>query len=258
LAYQTAYGMVATLDAPPIAPGSMCLMDFDASAFDRREPPSFLYAMDLGEGRWFVEETCLAHRPGMPLRMLRDRLQRRLRARGSAPGTVLSTERCAFPMDAPLPAVGPAIAFGAAAAMVHPATGYHVATALRRAPGVAAALRDALRAPGATPVDVARAAAEAVWPAPLRRQHALYRLGLEVLLQLDVAATQRFFDAFFALPPARWRGYVSRTAPPAQIQITMFRLLAALPRDVRYQVLRAVTRGPSRDWLIKAATGSGP
>ncbi|HSK89935.1 MAG TPA: lycopene cyclase family protein, partial [Euzebyales bacterium] len=67
LAYQTAYGLVATFDRPPIPPGSMCLMDFDAAPFDAAMPPTFLYAMDLGDGRWFVEETSLARRPGVPL-----------------------------------------------------------------------------------------------------------------------------------------------------------------------------------------------
>ncbi|HSK96326.1 MAG TPA: lycopene cyclase family protein, partial [Euzebyales bacterium] len=126
LAYQTAYGMVATFDRAPLPAGTACLMDLDARPFGAAEPATFLYAMDLGDGRWFVEETCLARRPALPLRVLEGRLRRRLTARGAQPRQVLAVERCAFAMDPPLPARGPAIAFGAAAAMVHPATGYHV------------------------------------------------------------------------------------------------------------------------------------
>jgi lycopene cyclase-like protein len=251
LAYQTAFGMVATFDRPPIPAGTACLMDLDARPFGAAEPATFLYAMDLGDGRWFVEETCLARRPALPLHVLEQRLRRRLAARGAQPQQVLTVERCAFAMDPPLPARGPAIAFGAAAAMVHPATGYHVATALRRAPELAWAVREAL-ATRETSSAVAAAVSDAVWPGVLRRQHALYRAGLEVLLRLDVPATQRFFDAFFALPAARWSDYVSRTASPAQIQATMLRLMWALPWDVRRAVLRAVAQRPARRWLARA------
>jgi len=251
LAYQTAYGMVATFDRPPIPAGTACLMDLDARPFGAVDPATFLYAMDLGDGRWFVEETCLARRPGLPLRELEQRLRQRLTDRGVQPRRVLAVERCAFAMDAPLPAPGPAIAFGSAAAMVHPATGYSVATALQRAPALARAVRRALEE-HATPSALAATANAAVWPGSLRRQHALYRVGLEVLLRLDVSATQRFFDAFFALPPARWRGYLSRTASPAQLQLTMLRLLGALPWDVRRAVLSAVAQRPARRWLARA------
>lgn len=260
LAHQTAYGIVATFDRPPVPPGSMCLMDFDATPFGDQEPATFLYAMDLGDGRWFVEETCLARRPGLPLSVLSARLRRRLDARRCTPVRVHATERVAFAMDPPLPAgvgavpagSGGVTAFGAAAALVHPATGYQVATALRRAPHLAAALRAALDAPGTTPDGVATAGTAAVWPAALQRQHALFRVGLEVLLRLDVAATQRFFAAFFALPPDLWRGYVSRTSSPAQIEATMLRLMVSLPNDVRFDVVRAVARGPSLRWLSAA------
>jgi lycopene beta-cyclase len=246
LAWQTAYGQVATFTTPPAPPGSMCFMDFDASPFDGDGPATFLYAMDLGGGRWLVEETALAGRPGVPIATLRERLARRLAARGTPPIEVHTDERVAFAMDAPLPPAGPVVAFGAAAAMVHPATGYQVAAALASAPPVAAALawaldceRDVRR--------VARAAQHAVWPRSAVRRDALYRLGLDVLLDLDVAQTQAFFDAFFALPAEAWQGYVSRTSSPGGIQRTMGRLMLGLPGRVRARVLRT-----------SLATGSWP
>jgi lycopene beta-cyclase len=256
LAYQTAYGLIATFDRPPAPPGAVCLMDFDATPFVGEEPATFLYAMDLGADRWLVEETCLARRPALPIRTLSSRLRRRLEARGAVPVEVHATERVAFPMDAPPPYarrddVPPITAFGAAAALVHPATGYQVATALRRAPRLATALRTALDGPS-DPMAVAAAGTAAVWPTDQRRQHALYRVGLEVLLRLDVAATQRFFAAFFELPPAAWQGYVSWRSSPAQLQVTMARLLRELPTDVRGEVLRAVVRRPALRWLAAA------
>lgn len=251
-AYQTAYGLIGEFARPPATPGAMCLMDFDATPFAEPDPPTFLYAMDLGDGRWLVEETSLAQRPGLRLAVLRDRLSRRLDARGAMPVRVDATERVAFVMDAPLPPPGPAVAFGAAAAMVHPATGYHVAYALRRAPEVAAALAAALDVPGATTDAVAAAATRAVWPPDLRRQHALYRLGLEVLMSFDAVTTRGFFDAFFSLPPAHWQRYLSRTASTTQLQATMLRMMTGLSPDLRRRLLGAVAAPASRRWVRAA------
>ncbi len=246
VAHQTAYGVVGRFVDPPIPAGSMFLMDFDAQPFSDAEPPTFLYAMDLGDGRWFVEETSLAGRPAVPLALLRQRLERRLTARGADATEVIATERCAFAMNAPLPRPGPAVAFGAAAAMVHPATGYHVANALQRAPVLGAALCKALDQ-HRDPRMVAHAGHRAVWPADAIRRDALYRLGLEVVLALDTASIQAFFDGFFALPADDWRGYVSRTSSPLGVQRTMTRLMRQLPPAVRSRVLAAVaTRGALR------------
>lgn len=255
VARQTAYGIVATFDRPPIPEGSMCLMDLDARPFAPSEPATFLYAMDLGGGRWFVEETSLAARPPVRIDLLRRRLERRLAARDCHPREVLGTERVAFAMGAPLPPDGPAVAFGAAAAMVHPATGYQVAAMLQVAPVLAAALGRALAARG-TAAGVARAGHRAVWPRPALRRDALYRLGLEVLLSLDADATQRFFGAFFALPASRWMRYVSRTASPAELRGTMLRLMLSLPPDLRRTVLRTATTPAALRLLTRSVAPS--
>ena len=42
--------------------------------------PSFLYGMPLGNGRVFLEETCLVSKPGLPFATLKRRLERRLDA----------------------------------------------------------------------------------------------------------------------------------------------------------------------------------
>ena len=46
------------------------------------EVPSFLYGMPLGNGRVFLEETCLVSKPGLPFATLKRRLERRLDAMG--------------------------------------------------------------------------------------------------------------------------------------------------------------------------------
>ncbi|MEO1620622.1 MAG: lycopene cyclase family protein, partial [Cyanobacteria bacterium J06632_3] len=79
-AYQAAYGIVGRFSAPPIEPGQMVLMDYRDDylpAPERRLPPTFLYAMDLGHDIYFVEETSLAHVPGISMETLERRLHQR-------------------------------------------------------------------------------------------------------------------------------------------------------------------------------------
>jgi lycopene beta-cyclase len=73
VAAQIAYGIVARFDAPPAAPGACTLMDWSWVPPAERAP-SFLYALDLGDGWWLVEETSLAARPPVDLDVLRRRL----------------------------------------------------------------------------------------------------------------------------------------------------------------------------------------
>ncbi len=118
LAYQTAYGIVGRFSAPPVSPGQMVLMDYRSGHLDadeRREPPTFLYAMDLGESRFFVEETSLAHTPPAPLDALAQRLHKRLAWQGVRVEEVEHVERCVFPMNRAAAALAdqPVLGFGA-------------------------------------------------------------------------------------------------------------------------------------------------
>ena len=62
-AWQVAHGIVAKFDRPPIEPGSCVLMDWrSADSTTTTAAPSFLYAMDRGDGTYLVEETVLAAR----------------------------------------------------------------------------------------------------------------------------------------------------------------------------------------------------
>ena len=89
---------------------------------------------------------------------------------------------------------------------MHPATGYSVAVSLRLAEDVASA---AAAGRDVWPV---------LWPAPARRVQRLREMGLTTLLRLPPGGVEQFFAAFFALPPARQRAYLSdRTDPPGTI-----------------------------------------
>jgi lycopene cyclase-like protein len=250
-AFQAAYGLLAETSAAPIEPGSMVLMDYRDAPLRGlpgvREDPTFLYAMDLGDGRWFVEETSLARRPGLGSDVLQARLHRRLRAAGVTITRRLQVEHCRFPMGTPLPPRNQiVVGFGSAAGMVHPATGYQVGTALRRAPLLATALRDALDAPAATPASVAAEGWAAVWPPDLVRQRALHAFGLETLLRLDTAQTQAFFSTFFSLPARDWQGYLSGARSAASVARTMLALFGRAPGSLRAALMTAALGRPLR------------
>ncbi len=257
VARQAAYGIVGEFSAPPVQPGQMVLMDYRTDHLtpeQQREPPTFLYAMDLGDGRFFVEETSLAHVPGVPLSMLEQRLHRRLESSGVAVRQVLHIERCLFPMNNPLPYLDqPVMGFGGAASMVHPPSGYMVGGALRRAAGVAQAIAQALGAAGATPLSAARAGWQALWSPARRRRRQLYLFGLASLMRCDSLTIQAFFESFFGLPRPEWTGYLSDTLSTAELARTMLRLFVRVPGHVRRTLIAAA--GAEHDLLRRAAFG---
>jgi len=132
---------------------------------------------------------------------------------------------------------------GAAAGLVHPATGYSVAASLRAGGTVA----DALLA-GAD----AAAVRALVRSARQRATLGLLGLGREVLIGLDEAQTDTFFSTFFALPERAWAGYLDTTAVPTSIAATMLRVARALPAPGRRTLAAAVPRAL---WRL---TGAGP
>jgi lycopene cyclase-like protein len=239
VAGQAAYGIVGRFSAPPIAPGQFVFMDYRADhltlAERRDEPPTFLYAMDLGEGVFFVEETSLALAPAVPFPLLKDRLERRLAHRGVALRETLHEEFCLFPMNPPLPDLSQRVlGFGGAASMVHPASGYLVGGLLRRAPDLAAAIAAGLGA-GLTGDSLSRAAWQGLWPADRRWNHAFFRFGLEKLMRFDEARLRHHFATFFSLAPEQWYGFLTNTLQPRQLLAT---LLDTRPQEAEMERAR--------------------
>ncbi|MGY1726495.1 lycopene cyclase family protein [Geodermatophilus sp. SYSU D01062] len=231
-AQQRAWGEVVAGPVDDVVPpGGALLMDWTALA-DPAAPPAFLYGLALDDGTVLLEATSLAARPPVPLPDLRAGLGRFLAARGLRPAG--EPERVAIPLDAPPRAAGPGTPLGASAGLVHPATGYSVASSLRLGPRVAAAL-----AAGGDPRAVVRRARP-------RATAALLGLGLEVLLPLDTRATDAFFAAFFALPERSWAAYLDVGSPPAAVAAAMARVFAALPAPQRVRLLRGVAGGSAR------------
>ncbi len=241
VAGQAAYGVVGRFSAPPIAPGQFVFMDYRCdhlSEVERRdEPPTFLYAMDLGDGVFFVEETSLALAPAVPFPLLKQRLERRLAHRGVELLDIQHEEFCLFPMNPPLPDLAQrVVGFGGAASMVHPASGYLVGGLLRRAPGLAAAVAAALEG-GLRGEALSRAAWQGLWPASLRWRHAFYRFGLEKLMRFDEARLRHHFASFFSLPSEQWYGFLTNTLEPPLLLAAMVRLYGLAPWDVRWGLM---------------------
>ena len=203
-AEQTAYGVVvdAATAAPVLGPGEALFMDWTPAGPGATDWPTFLYAIPLGGDRVLLEETSLARRPGLPPAQLCTRLLSRLARAGVAPPPDAAVERVHFPVDARRHRSPGALGFGAAAPLVHPATGFSVAAALRLAPAVADAL--AAHLPG-DPGGALAAARRVVWPPAARAVHLLRRRGLEALLRMPPEQVPGFFEVFFALPERhRW------------------------------------------------------
>ena len=240
VAGQAAYGIVGRFSAPPIAPGRFVFMDYRSDHLtpqERRQPPTFLYAMDLGDGVVFVEETSLALAPAVPFPVLQDRLTRRLAHRGVTVQEVLHEEYCLFPMNAALPDLTQrVVGFGGAAGMVHPASGYLVGGLLRRAPDLAEAIALALGR-GLRGESLAQAAWQGLWPPALRWKHAFFRFGLEKLMRFDEERLRHHFATFFSLPPEQWFGFLTNTLSPPELLAAMVGLYRRAPWDVRWGLM---------------------
>jgi len=240
VAQQAAYGLVGRFSKPPIRPGSFVLMDYGASHLSPEEPqhqPTFLYAMDLGNGRYFVEETSLAAYPPLPFALLKHRLERRLQWHSCSLEQVYEVEQCLFPMNLPLPNRRQrVVGFGGAATMVHPASGYMVGALLRRGPGLAAAIAQGLEK-GCNGMALSRMAWQNLWSDDLVRRHGIYRFGLEKLMALSSKDLQTFFHTFFQLPQPLWSGFLTNTLPIPSLTGAMVRLFARAPWTIRRHLI---------------------
>ena len=243
VAGQAAYGIVGRFSKPPVEPGQFVLMDYRCDHLSEAErrcgAPTFLYAMDFGEGRFFVEETSLALAPAVPYGVLKERLLKRLAHRGVELLAMEEEEFCLFPMNMPLPDLEQQLlAFGGAATLVHPASGYMVGSLLRRAPLLAEAIAVGLADGNRSAPSLAREAWQALWPLELQRKHALYRFGLEKLMRYPEDQLRQFFATFFALPKQQWYGFLTNTLTLPALIGAMLRLFAVAPWTVRWGLMQ--------------------
>ena len=236
VAYQAAYGLVGKFSKPPVAHGQFSQMDYRAehlSPAERSGPPTFFYAMDLGNDVFFVEETSLALAPPLAFDTLKERLQQRLEAAGVDVSEIHHVERCLFPMNQPLPDLSqPVLGFGGSASMVHPATGYMVGAMLRRAPTMATAIATAI-ASGQGVDAIAKAGWQTLWSKEQVRKHHIYQFGLEIVMRFNHRELCQFFDSFFQLPRSQWSGFLADTLSPFELVLAMVTMFGKTTNPVR-------------------------
>ena len=238
VAVQTCYGVVGSFNKAPVKQDQFVLMDYRCdhlSEDEKSEPPTFLYAMDMGNGKYFLEETSLGLFPPLKLEQLRSRLKKRLAHRGIEITTLDHEELGLFlPMNLPIPDRSQSIlGFGGSAGMVHPASGYMVGSLLRRAPIVAKALADAMQESDASPAEIAAIGWNKLWPLELRRKQALYKFGLEKLIRFEEDQLRDFFRTFFTLPSNEWYGFLTNTLTISELVNAMIRMFFIAPWSVR-------------------------
>ena len=239
VAEQAAYGLVGRFSSPPVKNKQFVLMDFrpdHLTPSQLKDPPSFLYAMDFGNDVFFVEETSLACSPPLPLEVLKKRLYSRLKHRGVDVEEIIHEEHCLFPMNLPLPSRSqPLLAFGGAASMVHPASGYMVGALLRRAPTLASELAKAISIkPALDSASLARRGWNVLWTRELVQRHRLYQFGLRRLMSFDEALLRCFFSTFFQLPREDWSGFLANTLPLPRLVFVMLKLFSIAPLKLKF------------------------
>ncbi|MED5800374.1 lycopene cyclase family protein [Gordonia sp. Z-3] len=230
---QTAFGIVvdAATARRHLDSADAVLMDWRATERDPGALPSFLYAIPLGDDEFLLEETCLAGRPALSLDVLEHRLRSRLRG---TPTGVRRTERVSFPLTATSgrPWRHRPLRHGAAGGLLHPTTGYSVASALCEADRLVGA------------ISAGRDPASTLWPRSARAVYRLRLRGLAVLLRLDAEETIGFFDAFFAMPLTAQRSYLSDRGDLSGTLAAMARVFAGLDMSVRADVARGCLDRP--------------
>lgn len=242
-AEQTAYGLTVPGDlAGPLLGGEEAvLMDWRPAPGTTLSAPTFLYAVPVPGGGTLLAETCLAGHPAFGPGMLRRRLHARLVTHG-IPVEAGRTERVRIALDVPvpMPLPGLTVPFGAAAALVHPATGYSIADTFRLAPRAATAIAASIeRGPGVATL----AARNAVWPPAARTVHLLRRRGLSALLAMPDELVPEFFEVFFGQSPAAQHAFLSDRCDVSGVMSTMASLFRSARPSLRSVLLGAVPGG---------------
>ena len=226
--FQIAYGFLVKVDEStmpdatfvgPYYKEAMTLFDYRTDHFPENsdelykatKAPTFMYAMPLESNRIFFEETSLVARPALSFAECKERCMTRLKYLGITVLDVEEEEYCYIPMGGPLPAKDQrVVAFGGAAAMVHPSTGYHLCRAMMGAGNVAKAIREELRTGASWNPDRAAARAyDAIWSPSNIAQRNFAVFGGEFLMKQNVVGLRGFFDGFFKLPLPLWGGFLA-------------------------------------------------
>lgn len=263
---QTAYGVEVEVENNPYDPRLMVFMDYrdymkQEVQSEEAEYPTFLYVMPMSPTRVFFEETCLASRHAMPFDLLKKKLMSRLDSMGVRIIKIYEEEWSYIPVGGSLPNTEQKnLAFGAAASMVHPATGYSVVRSLSEAPTYASAIAGILKqgiypkhlVPWAKSAEnVSMQAWRTLWPRERKRQRSFFLFGLALILQLDIEGIRTFFRTFFCLPDWMWQGFLGSTLSSADLVLFALYMFVIAPHSMRMCLVRHLLSDPTGAIMVR-------
>lgn len=262
---QTAYGVEVEVESYPYDPNLMVFMDYrdytkqKASCLEA-EYPTFLYAMAMSPTRIFFEETCLASKDAMPFDLLKKKLLSRLKTMGIRIIKTYEEEWSWIPVGGSLPNTEQKnLAFGAAASMVHPATGYSVVRSLSEAPKYASVIAKILkqdhpkasRSRQISNENISMQAWNTLWPPERKRQRAFFLFGLALILQLDIEGIRIFFHTFFRLPTWMWQGFLGSSLSSVDLMLFAVYMFVIAPNSLRRRLVRHLLSDPTGATMIR-------
>ncbi|KAK8644982.1 hypothetical protein V6N13_118839 [Hibiscus sabdariffa] len=262
---QTAYGVEVEVENNPYDPSLMVFMDYrdytkqEVSSLEAQYP-TFLYTMPMSSTRVFFEETCLASKDAMPFDLLKKKLMFRLETMGIRILKVYEEEWSYIPVGGSLPSTEQkSLAFGAAASMVHPATGYSVVRSLSEAPNYAFVIANILKRGHSNGLltsernngNISMQAWNTLWPQERKRQRAFFLFGLALILQLDIEGIRTFFHTFFRLPSCMWQGFLGSTLSSADLILFAFYMFVIAPNGMRMSLVRHLMSDPTGATMIR-------
>ncbi|CAI0387725.1 unnamed protein product [Linum tenue] len=262
---QTAYGVEVEVENNPYDPSLMVFMDYrdytkqDPSSLEAQYP-TFLYVMPMTSTRVFFEETCLASKDAMPFDLLKRKLMSRLETMGIRILRTYEEEWSYIPVGGSLPNTEQKnLAFGAAASMVHPATGYSVVRSLSEAPSYASVISNILKQDQyngnlglrRSNANISMQAWDSLWPLERKRQRAFFLFGLALILQLDIEGIRTFFRAFFRVPRWMWQGFLGSNLSSVDLMLFSFYMFVIAPNEMRMSLVRHLLSDPTGAIMIR-------
>jgi len=247
--WQTAYGIEFNMPDHPWDNNKALFMDLSQSEGDDRgevnggnedlhRVPSFLYVLP-SKDKVFVEETCLISKVQVPFDELKRRLYQRLEQRLNItvkPEDIIEEEASWIPLGGPLPKVPqPVLGFGAAAGLVHPASGYSIVNSLSKAGPVADAIVEGLQS--GDQEHRADNAWGVLWSAEQRRKMAFYQFGAEMISKMPLPLLQDFMRTFYELPAPLWKGFLShKLSSPMMVPFALAMFVQG-SKDLRHALI---------------------
>ncbi|MBA0820914.1 hypothetical protein Goarm_017803 [Gossypium armourianum] len=250
VAMQSAYGIEVEVENNPYDPSMMVFMDYRDYAKEQvpclgDQYPSFLYGMPMSSTRVFFEETCLALKEAMPMDFLKKKLMSRLLAMGIRIVKVYEEEWSYVPLGGSLPNMKQKnLAFGAAASMVHPATGYSIARSLSEAPNYASVIAKILKrdySKGFLTFERNN------WNMSIEGMQA--KVGTHAC-KLDTEGSRTFFRIFFRLPSWMWQGFLGSTLSSIDLVVFAFSMFVIAPMDMKMLLIRHLLKDPTATTMI--------